>query len=84
MSHCWPDGLPIEVVCDPLEAPARLRLRGRWHTVVEITARWRVRRHWWRAPRWREYVTVATESRLLLTLVRELPRGAWVVMVIFD
>jgi len=78
VSHAWPNGLPIEVVCDAQTTPTRLR--GGWHAVVEVTTRWRVRRAWWRADRWREYVTVATASHLLLTLARDLPHGAWLLI----
>jgi hypothetical protein len=84
MSHVWPDGLPLEVVCDELGAPQRLRLRGGWHSVAEVAARWRVRKGWWRAGRWREYITVATTGRLLLTLARELPDGGWELLYLHD
>lgn len=84
MAHLWPDGLPLDAACDELGAPVRLRLRGRWHAVAEVTARWRVRRGWWGAGRWREYATVATAGGLLLTLARELPGGAWEVIVLYD
>lgn len=84
MSHLWPEGLPLEVRCDELGAPARLRLRGSWHAVSEVAARWRVRRGWWRAGPWREYVTVATAGGLLLTLARDLPGGPWAVIILHD
>jgi len=84
MTHMWPEGLPLEVQCDPQETPQRLRLRGRWHTVAEVSVRWRVRRGWWEAGRWRDYVTVATRSHLLLTLARELPTGAWSLLSLHD
>jgi hypothetical protein len=84
MTHVWPDGLQLEVQCDAMETPTRLRLRGQWHTVEEVSARWRVRRGWWERGRWREYLTVATSSRLLLTLARELPDGAWALLYLYD
>ncbi len=84
MTHSWPDGLPLEAECDALGAPARLRLGGRWHSVAEVTARWRVRRRWWRGEPWREYVTVATASRLLVTLRRDLPAGPWALVALHD
>jgi len=84
MSQRWPDGLPLETHCDALGAPLRLRLQGRWHPVAEVSARWRVRRGWWRDGHWREYVTLATQSRLLLTLARELPQGAWILIALHD
>ena len=84
MSHVWPDGLPLEVRCDAEGTPTQLRLHGRWHMVAEASARWRVRKGWWRAGRWREYVTVVTSGRLLLTLARELPRGPWELIYLYD
>lgn len=84
MTHVWPDGLPLDVQCDALDTPTRLRLRGRWHVVDEVSVRWRVRRGWWEVGRWREYVTVATTSHLLLTLARELPNGAWALLYLHD
>lgn len=84
MTHIWPDGLPLEVQCDDEGTPLRLRLDGRWHRVAEVTTRWRVRRGWWQAARWREYLTVATADRLLVTLARDLPDGAWALLFLFD
>lgn len=84
MSHVWPDGLPLDVVCDAEGTPLRLRLRGGWHHVAEVGARWRVRKGWWRAARWREYVTLATAGHLLLTLARELPDGPWELLYLHD
>ncbi len=84
MTHVWPDGLPLEVRCDDEGAPLQLRLHGRWHIVAEVSARWRVRKGWWRAGRWREYITVATTGRLLLTLARELPQGGWELIYLYD
>lgn len=84
MTHVWPDGLPLEVQCDADATPLRLRMAGQWHAVAEVSARWRVRRSWWETSRWREYVTVATTNRLLLTLARELPAGAWSLLYLHD
>lgn len=84
MTHVWPDGLPLEVQCDALGTPVRLRLHGGWHSVAEVGPRWRVRRAWWAVGRWREYLTVATTGRLLLTLARELPDGAWALLYLYD
>lgn len=84
VTRLWPAGLPLEVQCDELGAPARLRLHGGWHPVAEVAARWRVRRGWWRGGHWREYATVATAGRVLVTLGRELPEGQWVVVALHD
>lgn len=84
MSLFWPEGLALVVSCAADATPLRLRMHGRWHTVTLVGARWRVRRGWWRGGAWREYVTVATESRLLLTLGRDVPHGMWRLIALHD
>ncbi|MCX7789911.1 MAG: hypothetical protein N2378_04655 [Chloroflexaceae bacterium] len=84
MSLLWPEGLPLTVECAGDATPLRLRLQGGWHTVAVVSARWRVRQGWWRAGYWREYVTVATHGRLLLTLARDLPAGTWRLVYLHD
>lgn len=80
----WAAGRQLEVTPDALGAPRALWLDGQWHQVVEVVTRWRIRQHWWRAPLWREYFTVATGSQLLLTVYRELPGGVWWLESVFD
>lgn len=80
----WPDGLPLTLEPGLLDVPRRLRLDGRWHTVEAVVTRWRVRQHWWRAPCWREYLTLATDRGCLVTLMRALPHGAWQLSQLYD
>lgn len=80
----WPAGVPIELEPGAPDVPRRLRLHGRWQQVAAIVTRWRVRQHWWRAPLWREYLSLATSGGCLLTLVRELPHGEWRLSCLYD
>jgi hypothetical protein len=84
VSLVWPDGLVLRVECATDATPLRLRMHGRWHSVAAVSVRWRIRRGWWRGGHWREYITVATQSRLLLTLGRDLPGGTWRLVYVHD
>ena len=74
----------VSLDADDDGVPISFTWRGRKHNVVEIVERWRADAEWWRVRHWRECFTVATNTRLLLTIYRDLSRGEWYVQRIFD
>jgi hypothetical protein len=68
----------IEVEAGAENAPARLRLDGRWQDVHLVRRPWRVDQHWWRSePVSRVYYRVATEDGPALTVYRDLIANTW-------
>lgn len=84
MTCLWSEGDPCAVTLDADGLPARLTWRSGRHTVATITNRWRVDEGWWLRHTWREYITLTTDSGLLLTLFRDLDSGAWYVQRLYD
>jgi hypothetical protein len=74
----------VSLDADDDGVPISFAWRGRKHTVVEVVERWRADAEWWRVRQWREHFTIATNTRLLLTIYRDLSRGEWYVQRIFD
>lgn len=84
MSHLWPDGLPIHVQTDAVGRPVWLVYGAQRRRVREISTRRRRRGAWWRREFWQEYLTLVTQDRLIVTLVRDLPEGPWRLLRLYD
>jgi hypothetical protein len=84
MSRLWPDGLPLQVQCDTLGRPVAVLIGGRRRRVREIMTRRRRRGAWWQHEFWQEYLTLVTDDRLIMTLLRDLPDGGWRLLRLYD
>jgi hypothetical protein len=72
----------IEVDCDALGRPSRLRWEG-WSEPVEVCNQWRVEEAWWRHPIQRDYYKVAG-PRLLALVYRDGADGTWHLERVYD
>lgn len=84
MTRLWPEGVAIAVDCDDEGRPARLRWRGRTHTVTHVARAWQVDLEWWRQRIWRRYFKVSTDTGLLLVIFQDLAGGDWFLQRLYD
>lgn len=56
------------------------------HRILEVTNCWRVHTRWWepRETVWRQYLKVVTDSGLLCLIFRDLQRGGWFLVRVYD
>ncbi len=75
----WVEGEPIRVECDEAGRPRAFVWQGRGYVIAEICNRWRVSEEWWKAEdyAWREYIKVATTSKLLCLIAHDLDTQQW-------
>ena len=84
MTRLWPAGSVIRVRADELGKPQSFTWQGRNHKVFRVTKRWRVDEEWWKRRIWREYFKMATQSRMLVIIYRDLISGEWCLQRLFD
>jgi len=68
---------PIQVRAAEDGLPLWVRRNGRWQRVAAVQNVWRIDEGWWEEPISRLYFQVLTESGAVLTLFRDLIKGAW-------
>ena len=84
MTHLWPYGVALDVHCDRYGRPVWLITGSRRRRVREISTRVRRSGAWWRGGFQQEYLTLITQDRLIVTLVRDLPAGPWRLLRLYD
>jgi len=84
MTRLWRDGSTIRVRADELGAPDSFTWQGRKHSVDRVARQWSVDEEWWRKRIWREYFKLATQSRMLVIIYRDLISGQWYLQRLYD
>lgn len=64
--------------------PLAILRGGRWSSVEEVIARWRLHQEWWKRPVERDYFRVRLSGGVICEVFREVQSGCWRLFRVYD
>jgi hypothetical protein len=85
MTRFYPKGVPLETWGDE-EQPDGFIWQNREHHITHFCNHWRVHTRLWepRETIWRHYLKVATDSKMMCHIYRDLVHGGWFLERVYD
>lgn len=84
MSHLWLERPVLRVTVGPDGRPQVVYWMSRAHRVSAIVEHWRENRRWWSRPRDRDTWQIVTETGLVMEIIYDRLRDAWLLQRVYD